>query len=90
MHHFNLSTGLFKPVADELGAIVRSNDGPIRFVKELAPHERFLRDSNQILGFAGQAVITGDHGPVETSANASMIHSLICSSLMRFPSCVQE
>ena len=65
VNQFKLFTCLRKPVANELWPIVRSNDRPIRFVKELALHQRFLRDLNQVLGLTGQAVMVGDNRPVE-------------------------
>ena len=63
--NFKLFTGLCKSMANELWTIVRSNNWPIRFVKELALHQCFLRDLNQILGLAGQAVMIGNNRPVE-------------------------
>ena len=65
MDHFELFTGLGKPMTNELWTIIGSDNRPIRFVKELALHQRFLRNLNKILGLAGQAMMIGYDRPVE-------------------------
>lgn len=70
MDDFKSLTGRCKSMADELWTVVRSNNGPIRFVKKLALHERFLRDLNQIPRLAGQTVVIGNNRPVEYIDNA--------------------